>query len=274
MPELPEVEITRRGLLKQLKGRKCKGAVVRETRFRKPTPLDLSQKLTEKRLLDIHRRGKYLVWEFDEGVLLSHLGMSGVLRVFPAGTRSVQKHDHIDINFGDWIVRYHDPRRFGFMIWLPTLEAAYHVPEILSLGVEPFSKQFNARYLKESFSKIHSPIKVALLGGKYVVGVGNIYCSESLFRAGINPKVPACKLSLKRLEALVRSIKEVLSDAIEQGGSTLKDFVSAEGNKGYFTLNASVYGREGGPCPVCGTKIKKIIQAERATYFCPTCQKN
>lgn len=273
MPELPEVEVTRLGLVKKIKGLKCEGAVVRETRFRKPVPEDLSEKLRGKKLQDIHRRGKYLIWDFGEGAIVSHLGMSGVMRVVETGLREPEKHDHVDIVFGKWTVRYHDPRRFGFLVWVPSLEEAYKLPEIESLGVEPFSDEFNAKNLKEALAKTSVSIKAALLSGKYVVGVGNIYCSESLFRAKINPKVPACSISLKRLETLVRSIKDVLRDAIEQGGSTLKDFVSAEGNKGYFTLRASVYGKAGEECQICGNQIKKIIQANRATYYCPVCQK-
>lgn len=273
MPELPEVEVTRLGLLKRIKGKTCTGVTVRERRFRKEVPENFGALLKGRRLLDIHRRGKYLLWEFDKGALLSHLGMSGVLRVYDCPGPAIEKHDHIDISFGDVVVRYHDPRRFGFITWKESLAELYKMNELSKLGVEPLEEEFTAKYLKSALSKCQLSIKEALLSGKFVVGVGNIYCSESLFRAGINPQTEAGKVSLKRLEKLVDSIKDVLTESIAQGGSTLKDFVSAEGKSGYFTINAFVYGRSGQPCKKCGTKIKKIIQGQRTTYYCPNCQK-
>lgn len=273
MPELPEVEVTRRGLLKRIAGKVCDGVTVRETRFRKPVPENLDDLISGQRLLDIERRGKYLIWLFERAVLVSHLGMSGVLRVYVNGEQAVQKHDHIDLIFGDLVVRYHDPRRFGFMIYCPDRDTAYQMPELQKLGVEPLTDEFTADRLYNDLRGVASAIKQALLSGKYVVGVGNIYCSESLFAAGIRPTTPANKISRKRIEKLVDTIKAVLAASIELGGSTLKDFVSAEGKEGYFTLNNNVYDREGKPCRQCGAEIKKIIQDGRATYYCPHCQK-
>lgn len=273
MPELPEVEITRLGILKRLKGQRASGATVRETRFRKSAPPDLSARLVGQRLLDIERRGKYLIWRFEHGWIVSHLGMSGVLRVIETDDTPVQKHDHIDIHFGNLSVRYHDPRRFGFLIWLDETEDPYALAELRKLGPEPFSSDFNAQNLKEALSGVTLPIKEALLSGKYVVGVGNIYCSESLFQAGIHPKTAAKRISTHRLGRLVKAVRAVLQRSLEEGGSTLRDFVSAEGEKGYFTLSACVYGKAGEPCVRCGTPIKRIMQAGRATYYCPRCQK-
>ena len=262
MPELPEVEITRRGILSRIKGRTSTGALVREARFRKPAPKNLSNLIQGQELLDIERRGKYLIWRFEHGSIVSHLGMSGVMRVVnPLETPPV-KHDHIDLNFGDLTVRYHDPRRFGFLVWLDESENPYEMAEIRKLGPEPFSDDFNAKDLFASLSKVSVPIKEALLSGKHVVGVGNIY-----------PFVPANLLSKKRLEKLVNAVREVLEISLQEGGSTLRDFVSAEGEKGYFTLSACVYGREGEPCVKCGRPIKRAVQAGRATYYCSLCQR-
>lgn len=273
MPELPEVEITRLGIMKRVGGRLCTGAVVRETRFRKSAPGNLSDLLKGRRLLSIDRRGKYLIWNFDRGHIVSHLGMSGVMRVVNPKETEVIKHDHIDILFGDLAVRYHDPRRFGFVVWLPSEKDPYEMEEIKKLGEEPFADSFTAGLLHKAMAKTSLPIKEAILSGKYVVGVGNIYCSESLYKAGISPLTPANKVSKKRLERLVTAIREVLTLSLSEGGSTLKDFVSAEGEKGYFTLNAKVYGKEGEPCSKCGRPIKKIIQGGRATYYCSNCQR-
>ncbi len=272
MPELPEVEITRLGLLKHLKGRRCTGAVVRETRFRKPTQKDLNTLISGQTLLDIERRGKYLIWKFSNGSIFSHLGMSGTLTVLDPKTAHLRKHDHIDLIFGDRIARYHDPRRFGFLTWIGNTNPD-SLPEISKLGVEPLTSDLTGPYLKESFKNSERSIKEALLDGTTVVGVGNIYCSESLFLAGINPKTKAGKISLERLNKLSDAIKTVLEKSLAEGGSTLKDFISAEGQQGYFTMHANVYGKEGENCPRCKGKIKRIIQNGRSTFYCPKCQK-
>lgn len=272
MPELPEVEVTRLGLLKKLKGKKCTGAVVRETRFRKPLRKDLDELLVGQTLQDIERRGKYLIWLFDRSALVSHLGMSGSMRVYAQMDVEVQKHDHLDLIFEDWIMRYHDPRRFGFVAYFPEKKFAYDMPELKRLGVEPLGENFNPEYFYNALRQTSVPIKTALLRGDIVVGVGNIYCSESLFLAGIHPNVNSNKISKKRVTALTSAIKEVLQASIELGGSTLKDFVSAEGKSGYYTLNNNVYGREGQPCKKCGAAIKKMLIGGRASYYCPCCQ--
>lgn len=273
MPELPEVEITRLGILKRVGGRRCTGAVVRETRFRKAAPANLSELLAGQVLTGIERRGKYLIWNFERGWIVSHLGMSGVMRVVSPRETELIKHDHIDLLFGDLAVRYHDPRRFGFLIWLPQDQDPHELPEIRKLGVEPFSDAFTARRLQEAMKNTSVPIKEALLSGKFVVGVGNIYCSESLFSARISPFTAANKISAKRLGRLVEAVRSVLTLSLKEGGSTLKDFVSAEGEEGYFTLNAKVYGKEGKPCANCGSPIKRVVQHGRATYYCPHCQR-
>ena len=272
MPELPEVEVTRLGLLKKLKNKKCTGAIVRETRFRKPLREDLEELLIGQTLLDIRRRGKYLIWLFERSALVTHLGMSGSMRVYPQADVEVQKHDHLDLVFGDWIMRYHDPRRFGFVAYFSDKESAWQMPELQRLGVEPLSEDFNSEYFYNALRKTAVPIKTALIRGEIVVGVGNIYCSESLFLAGINPNIKANRISRKRVEALTLAIKEVLQASIELGGSTLKDFVSAEGKSGYYTLNNNVYGRDGQPCKKCGKLIKKVQIDGRSTFYCPHCQ--
>lgn len=272
MPELPEVETTRLGLVRRVQGKLCTNVVVRERRFRKPPPADMRKILVGQRLIEIRRRGKYLIWIFEHGALVSHLGMSGVLRVVPIETEPV-KHDHIDICFGDIVVRYHDPRRFGFMIWLPEEENPEDLPELQRLGIEPFSEELTAPLLKKLLKNTSVAVKEALLSGKYIVGAGNIYCSESLYAAGISPFVPANRISEARLAKLINSVRNVLELSLKEGGATLKDFVSAEGEKGYFTLHAQVYGKEGEPCPRCSSPIKKAMQGGRATYYCSVCQR-
>lgn len=272
MPELPEVEVTRLGLLRKLKNKKCTGAVVRETRFRKPLRADLEELLFNQTLHDIKRRGKYLIWLFDRSGLVTHLGMSGSMRVYLQADVEVQKHDHLDLIFGDMIMRYHDPRRFGFVAYFPDKESAFAMPELQRLGVEPLSEGFNSNFFYEALRQTSLPIKTSLIRGDIVVGVGNIYCSESLFLAGVHPKTKSNRISKKRVSALTDAVKEVLLSSIELGGSTLRDFVSAEGQSGYYTLNNNVYGREGQPCKKCGTLIKKVQIDGRSTFYCPHCQ--
>lgn len=187
MPELPEVEITRLGILKRVGGRRCTGAVVRETRFRKSAPANLSELLTGQCLRSIERRGKYLIWNFDRGYIVSHLGMSGVMRIVDPKVTEPVKHDHIDILFGDLAVRYHDPRRFGFVIWLPESQDPYALPEIAKLGEEPFSDSFTVSRLHSALANTSLPIKEAMLTGKYVVGVGNIFVRSLYLKLAFPP---------------------------------------------------------------------------------------
>lgn len=220
------------------------------------------------------RRGKYLLIEFDTGTQLIHLGMSGSLRSVLKG-ELLRKHDHVEWHFDHVTLRLHDPRRFGSVLWHPKTDGPIENHPLLSkLGIEPFDRAFDAKWLKQGLADRKVSIKQALLAGDVVVGAGNIYASESLFRARIHPKTQASRVSLARCERLVEALKSTLTDALQSGGSTLRDYVNATGEAGaYFTLHAAVYERDGEPCRVCATPIKRIVQGQRATYFCPSCQK-
>lgn len=276
MPELPEVEVTRRGLETLVAGNTVTAVSVRERRLRWPVPPRLAARLTGRRVEQLGRRGKYLLWQFEHGTLLSHLGMSGVWSALPraAGVPAPGAHDHVDIEFRDVVVRLTDPRRFGALLW----HAARHGPvsahpRLAGLGIEPFDARFNGALLYHATRTRTAAIKQVLLAGDIVVGVGNIYAAESLFRAGIHPRTPSRRLSAARCAALAAAVRAVLAEAISVGGSTLRDFVSAAGEEGYFMLDAGVYGRAGHGCRVCGTPIARIVQGQRATYFCPRCQR-
>lgn len=274
MPELPEVEVTRRGLAPVVAGRVLRDVVVREPRLRQPVRPDLPALLRGRELLAVDRRGKYLLWRFAHGTLISHLGMSGVWRVHSRPAPEPQRHDHVDLVFEAHVLRLTDPRRFGSLAWhgaeAGPLESN---PALARLGIEPFDPRFDGVWLYAGTRGRSVAIKQLLLSGEVVVGVGNIYCSESLWRAGINPRLPAQRLGPARCARLAAAVREVLAQAIEAGGSTLRDFVSAAGEQGYFMIEAGVYGREGAPCSVCGTPIRRIVQGQRATYFCPRCQR-
>jgi formamidopyrimidine-DNA glycosylase len=269
MPELPEVEVTRRGIEKHLVGRRLERAVLRAPSLRYPVPAGLAERLIGRRLASVQRRGKYLLLEFAGGHLLIHLGMSGSLRFVerdaPAG-----RHDHADFIFGARQLRLTDPRRFGALIWLEGDPFSH--PLLASLGVEPLSRAFSAAWLKQALAGKRVAIKQALMDPHLVVGIGNIYAAESLFRAGIDPRRPAGSLSLARLERLVRAIKTTLNAAIRAGGSTLRDFCGPEGF-GDFQARHQVYGRAGAPCLRCATTIRALRQGQRTTYFCPRCQR-
>ncbi len=269
MPELPEVEVTCRGIAPQLAGRRISGVAVREPRLRWPVPQAV-RKLAGRTLRAIRRRGKYLLFDCGDGHLIVHLGMSGSLRVLPAGTPP-QKHDHFDLELGDRLLRLRDPRRFGAVLW--TVEDVDAHPLLAHLGVEPLSPGFAPARLYALSRGIRMPIKQFLMDGRRVVGVGNIYASESLFRAGIHPLTPARRLSRAQCTALARAVKDTLRSAIRAGGSSLRDFVGADGVAGEFQLRTWVYDRAGLPCRRCATPIRRLVQGARATYFCPTCQK-
>ncbi|MEF9995210.1 MAG: bifunctional DNA-formamidopyrimidine glycosylase/DNA-(apurinic or apyrimidinic site) lyase [Burkholderiaceae bacterium] len=275
MPELPEVEVTRRALTPRVVAGVVREVCVREHRLRHPVPDGLDALLRGRELLGIGRRGKYLLWRFAHGTLISHLGMSGVWRVHDAPAPPPRRHDHVDLVFDEVVGRLTDPRRFGALLWHSAAagEVENH-PLLAGLGLEPFDPRFSGAWLYAGIRGRSAAIKQVLLAGDVVVGVGNIYCSESLFRAGINPKLSARRLGPVRCERLAQAVREVLTQAIEAGGSTLKDFVSAEGAAGYFMLDAGVYGREGETCRVCGTVIRRIMQGQRATYYCPHCQRH
>ena len=269
MPELPEVEITRRGIEPHLKGRTITGVEVREPRLRWRVPAEVGA-LAGCRIVSVKRRGKYLLVDCGRGHLILHLGMSGSLRIVQHGTRA-EKHDHFDLALGTKILRLRDPRRFGAVLWTSESPLAHRL--LAELGVEPLSASFDARKL-HSLSRDHRvAIKLFLMDAKKVVGVGNIYANESLFRAGIHPRAKAGRLSMERCEKLVSEVKATLKAAIHAGGSSLRDFVHSDGSSGYAQQDYWVYGKGGDPCRKCGAPIRRIVMGQRATFYCPTCQK-
>lgn len=273
MPELPEVEVTRRGVAPYLEGRSVTGVTLRHIGLRWPFPADLPRLLAGRTIRATGRRGKYLLIRFDHGTLIVHLGMSGHLRILPAGTPA-QKHDHFDMALGDQILRMTDPRRFGAVLWHGEEDGSLEEHMLLrGLGVEPLEEGFSAQVLYRETRNRSAAIKQVLLAGDIVVGVGNIYASESLFKAGINPKTPANRIGLARYEKLALAIRETLAAAIEQGGSTLRDFIGVDGQSGYFQQSYFVYDRKDEPCKRCGSLVRQIVQGQRSTFYCPNCQK-
>ncbi|HEY8027228.1 MAG TPA: bifunctional DNA-formamidopyrimidine glycosylase/DNA-(apurinic or apyrimidinic site) lyase [Burkholderiaceae bacterium] len=273
MPELPEVEVTRRGVEPHLRGRKVTGVTLRHSGLRWPFPPGLHESLSGRVVRSVGRRGKYLLLNFDHGTLIIHLGMSGHLRVLPKDV-AARKHDHFDMVLGQELLRMNDPRRFGAVLWHAMEEGAVENHLLLrGLGVEPLEDGFSAQLMFRMTRKRNMAIKQVLLAGDIVVGVGNIYASEALFCAGINPKVSAGRISLARYEKLAQAIRQILSAAIEQGGSSLRDFIAVNGQSGYFQQNYYVYDRAGQPCRVCGSAIRQIKQGQRSTFYCINCQK-
>ena len=270
MPELPEVEVTRRGIEKRVGGARLERAVLRTPALRYPIPSGLARTLAGRPLVEAKRRGKYLLLNLDGGHLLVHLGMSGSLRFVAPGT-APERHDHADFVFGDVVLRLTDPRRFGALLWLEGDPLAH--PLIAKLGIEPLTRAFTADWLHAALHGKSVAIKPAIMDAGLVVGVGNIYAAESLFDAGIDPRRAAGRVSAARLEKLVPAIKHTLQAAIRAGGSTLRDFCNTEGGMGDFQTRHKVYDRAGESCFVCGTPIKLIRQGQRATCFCPKCQR-
>lgn len=271
MPELPEVETTRRGILPVLLERSVTGMIVRESRLRWPIAPELPAWVTGQRVRDVSRRAKYLLIRFDSGSLILHLGMSGSLRILPAGTPAL-RHDHFDLLLDSGAcLRFNDPRRFGSLHW--TTEPPASHPLLAHLGVEPLEASFDAAYLTAAASGRRAPIKALIMDGRVVAGVGNIYASESLFRAGIHPGRAAGRISAHRLGRLVDAIREVLGAAIREGGTTLRDYVNAEGTPGYFRQQLYVYERTGAPCRICRSSIRHAVHGQRSTYYCPRCQR-
>jgi formamidopyrimidine-DNA glycosylase len=270
MPELPEVETTRRGLEPHVVGRAIARVEVREPRLRWPVARRLPGALAAARIDSLERRGKYLLFGTGAGTLLVHLGMSGSLRYLP--TAEVPGvHDHIDVHFaGGGSLRFNDPRRFGSFV----LTAAPHRhPLLRELGPEPLGSGFTADYLWRASRGRRVAIKQHLMNGRIVVGVGNIYANEALFRAGIHPLRAAGRIARTRFEPLVDSVRAVLLDAIDDGGTTLRNFVGGDGRPGYFRQSLRVYERAGQPCSVCATPIERRVIGARATYYCPRCQR-
>ncbi len=274
MPELPEVETTRRGIATIMPGHVLKQFFVYEPRMRWPVPPDIEQTISGHEVVSCERRGKYLLINFDHGTQIIHLGMSGSLR--RAGLDEPRrKHDHAEWLFDHARFLLHDPRRFGAILWHDKARGPVGTHALLhKLGIEPFDPLFTGAYLHRRLHARTLSIKQALLAGTIVVGVGNIYASESLFRAGINPLAAAGTISLQRCHRLVAAVRQTLSEALASGGSTLRDYVNATGEAGaYFDIYAAVYEKAGRPCSVCGTPIRRIVQGQRATYYCPTCQR-
>lgn len=273
MPELPEVETTKRGIAPHVEGQIIREVILQRHDIRIPIPSSILE--TEgRKVLAVTRRAKYLILthEGDHHVII-HLGMSGSLRLC-SPAEALRKHDHViwSLSSGKQL-RFHDPRRFGIVTHAELLDPLTHAL-LANSGPEPLDETFHASYLKAALQNLQRPIKPALMDNAIVVGVGNIYASESLFQAGIRPTSRAYRISLPRLTRLVSAIQSVLAHSIEQGGTTLRDFLHADGQPGYFRQELFVYERAGEPCRNCGSTIRKLTQAQRSTYFCPTCQKH
>ena len=270
MPELPEVETTLRGILPHCHDQKIDKVIIRDRRLRWPISRSLEKQLAGQFIKNIRRRAKYLLFETDNGTLILHLGMSGSLRICHQG-EAAQKHDHFDIVLSNQrIVRFNDPRRFGSLHF--TRLPAHSHRLLRELGPEPFSEEFNAQYLHAISRRRKTAIKNLIMNSKIVVGVGNIYASESLYLAGIHPARMASRISVARYEKLVLAVKEVLQAAIDSGGSTLNDFIQPDGQPGYFQHHFRVYGHAGKPCERCSSPISHQTIGQRSTYYCKHCQ--
>ncbi len=270
MPELPEVETTRAALAPHLTGRTVTGATLRRTDLRWPIASQITDLLPGHRIREVRRRAKYLLLDTDVGSALLHLGMSGSLRVLPAETPP-RVHDHVDLNLDDGrVLRMHDPRRFGSLLWQSP--GTVH-PLLAALGPEPLSEPFTGDYLYARSRGRRVPVKTFLMDQAVVVGVGNIYAAEALFAAGVSPMRPAGNVSRERYQRLAAEVRRVLAAAILQGGTTLRDFISPDGNTGYFVQQLSVYGRGGEPCPSCGRALKQASIGQRTSVWCSHCQR-
>lgn len=273
MPELPEVETTRRALAALVTGQTVERVIVRNPALRWPVTPDLSAILAGRRIAGLQRRAKYLLFAAEQGALLVHLGMSGSLRYLPAGT-AAGKHDHVDLVFGNGqALRLRDPRRFGAVLWIAGDSGAH--PLLAKLGPEPLegSAEELAGHLWRSARGRKLAVKNLLMDGHVLVGVGNIYASESLFLAGIRPGRAAAGISRRGWQKLAQSIRRVLLQALAAGGTTLRDFRQSDGNPGYFARQLAVYGRAGEPCGVCGAAIKEVRLGQRSSFYCPACQR-
>jgi len=271
MPELPEVETTRRGIEAHLLGHHISKVIVRNRKLRWPVPANLSRELHQQAVSSVTRRGKYLLLGFDKGTLIIHLGMSGSLRILPVDSHP-EKHDHVELQLDSGqCLRLRDPRRFGCVLWTRRDPLKHKL--LASLGPEPLLADFDGDTLYNRSRGRKQAIKSFIMDSKVVVGVGNIYASEALFLAGIHPLRAAGRISSQRYQQLAAVIKTVLAAAIEQGGTTLRDFTSSDGSPGYFKQQLNVYGRAGEFCPNCKHSIRQLNIAQRASYYCPHCQK-
>lgn len=271
MPELPEVETVKRGIAPHIETQIIQQVILRERRLRWEIPAELEHILPGQRVASVTRRGKYLLLKCSDGHLIIHLGMSGRL-VIVNSEIELKKHDHVDFIFDNqcWL-RYHDPRRFGCILWTTEPIAAH--PLLAEMGVEPLEADFTGDYLFSQAQHKKIAAKKFIMDNQIVVGVGNIYANESLFLAGIHPLRVVNSISLEEFQQLVAIIRQVLTTAIAQGGTTLKDFTNSEGRAGYFQQQLKVYGRINEPCVQCGTSIQQVRIAQRASYFCPQCQR-
>ncbi len=271
MPELPEVETTRRGIAPHIQQKIVTSVTVRNPNLRWPVPVSVFQLLAGSELIDVQRRGKYLLLKFAQGYAMLHLGMSGSLRIVKQG-EPPNTHDHVDIAFVDGtVLRYHDPRRFGSLHWVEGDPLSHQL--LAKLGPEPLSDAFNVDYIFAASRKRKQAVKPFIMDSHVVVGVGNIYATEALFSAGIRPTKPAGSVSRKAFELLVSDIKQVLANAITQGGTTLRDFVGGDGKPGYFKQQLKAYGRGGEPCVVCQKPLKEVRLGQRSTVYCTACQR-
>jgi formamidopyrimidine-DNA glycosylase len=272
MPELPEVETTRRGIEPLVAGRRFVGVEIYDRRLRWPVPGDLAARLAGRRVDLLGRRGKYLLFRLGDDTLLVHLGMTGSLRAHTGPPPARRTHDHVDLRLEDGVtLRYHDPRRFGALLWLPRPVEAH--PLLATLGPEPLGSAFDPMRLHAATRGRRAPIKAVLMDNRVVVGVGNIYANEALHRAGIRPTLAAGRVSRPRLVRLVECVRATLEEAIAAGGSTLRDYVDSSGEPGYFQIRHLVYGREGEACRSCGSLIRMRRIAGRASFYCPACQR-
>jgi formamidopyrimidine-DNA glycosylase len=270
MPELPEVETTRRGIAPAIQNRFIQQIIVRQPSLRWPVPDSLPQELKGQSIQSVDRRAKYLLLNTERGTLIVHLGMSGSLRILPVD-HPYGKHDHVDMIFTDQtLLRFNDPRRFGAVLW--TAGPVFDHPLFKNLGPEPLTAEFNGSWLYALARNRKTPVKSFIMDSHVVVGVGNIYANEALFRAGILPSRHAGKISLARFQRLAECIRHVLYEAIQQGGTTLRDFVNEAGRPGYFKQQLKVYGRAGLPCFICGEALAEIRLSGRTTVFCKHCQ--
>jgi len=268
MPELPEVETTKNGLEQLLTNKIITKVEIRNPNLRWMIDQSIKLKIKNQAILSFSRRGKYILFNLDKGHLMIHLGMSGKINVVDIN-EPLKKHDHFLLYFKNEVMRFNDSRRFGSIFYLDSLDHKL----LNSLGVEPLEDSFHKNYLFEKSRNITQNVKAFIMNSKVVVGVGNIYACESLYKTGINPKIKANKISKLRYVDLTLNIKTVLTKAIKAGGTTLQDFAKVDGKPGYFSQELSVYGRENENCFICNGKIKRIIQNQRSTFYCPKCQK-
>jgi formamidopyrimidine-DNA glycosylase len=270
MPELPEVETTRRGIAPHLVGRRVRELVVRTRKLRWPVPPALAHGLVNQEIRAVDRRAKYLLVEADTGTAIVHLGMSGSLRVLPRET-PLRPHDHVDLVLDTGtVLRFNDPRRFGSWLWQP---AGQQHGVLANLGPEPFEDAFHGDYLWRASRGRRAPVKTFLMDQRIVVGVGNIYAAEALFQAGIDPRRAAGRVSRERYARLAVAVRAILAHAIARGGTTLRDFLAPDGAPGYFEQELLVYGREGQPCRTCGATLRGAVIGQRASVWCPVCQR-